>query len=174
MPVSGAPLSGALNPLSSRTRKQRGKKKSFASSAAPHFSPDSLPASCGALAPSGCVHAANRSPLPGIRPPKPEPQLPAPSPRRESRQASRAGECWLAPILCAGISPLCPPHPCGCALLRGSEAYPSATRSLLPRRAFQVCGNLSSFTASSHWCTSHPYSLSLTFLFSFGLPRYVG
>ena len=39
-----------------------------------------------------------------------------------SRQASRAGECWSAPILCAGISPLCPPHPCGCALLRGSEA----------------------------------------------------
>ena len=23
-----------------------------------------------------------------------------------------------------GISPLCPPHPCGCALLRGSEASP--------------------------------------------------
>ena len=45
-------------------------------------------------------------------------------PRRVSRQASRAGECCLAPSLCAGISPLCPPHPCGCALLRGSEAYP--------------------------------------------------
>ena len=37
---------------------------------------------------------------------------------------SRAGECWSAPLLCAGISPLCPPHPCCCALLRGSEAYP--------------------------------------------------
>ena len=45
-------------------------------------------------------------------------------PRRVSRQASRAGECWSAPILCAGISPLCPPHPCGCALLRSSEASP--------------------------------------------------
>ena len=45
-------------------------------------------------------------------------------PRRVSRQASRAGECWSAPILCAGVSPLCPSHPCGCALLRGSEAYP--------------------------------------------------
>ena len=33
-------------------------------------------------------------------------------PQRVSRQASRAGECWSAPILCAGISPLCPPHPC--------------------------------------------------------------
>ena len=45
-------------------------------------------------------------------------------PRRGSRQASRAGECCLAPILRAGISPLCPLHPCGCALLRGSEASP--------------------------------------------------
>ena len=75
--VSGARLGGALNPLSSHTRKQRGKKKSLVSSAAPDFFPDSLPASCGALAPSGCVHAANASPLPAIRP-KPEPQLPAP------------------------------------------------------------------------------------------------
>ena len=45
-------------------------------------------------------------------------------PRQVSRQASRAGECRSAPILCAGISPLCPPHPCCCALLRGSEAFP--------------------------------------------------
>ena len=108
-PVSGAPLSSALNPLSSRTRKQRGKKKSLASSAGPDFFPDSLPASCGALAPSGCVHAANPSPLLTIRP-KPKPQLPAPArlPRWVSRQSSRAGECRSAPILCAGISSLCP------------------------------------------------------------------
>ena len=45
-------------------------------------------------------------------------------PLRVSRQASRAGECWSAPILCAGISMLCHPHPCCCALLRGSEASP--------------------------------------------------
>ena len=30
----------------------------------------------------------------------------------------------MAPLLCAGISPLCPPHPCCCTLLRGSEASP--------------------------------------------------
>ena len=51
----------------------------------------------------------------------------APSPRPPwwvSRQASRAGECCSALILCAGISPLCLPHCCGCALLRGSEASP--------------------------------------------------
>ena len=35
---------------------------------------------------------------------------------------------------------------------------PSATRSLRPWRGFLVCGNLSSFTAPSHWCRSHPYS----------------
>ena len=45
-------------------------------------------------------------------------------PRRGSRQASRSGECWSAPSLCAGVSQLCPPHSCACALLCGSEAYP--------------------------------------------------
>ena len=86
--------------------------------------PDSLPASCGALAPfrlcshrqpqsSPCDPTEARTSAPSRRPS-----------RRLSRQASRAGECWSAPILCAGISPLCPPHPCGCALLRGSEASP--------------------------------------------------
>ena len=59
--------------------------------------------------------------------PTSEAEAEAPSPRppqRLSRQASRAGECWSAPILCAGLSPLCPPHPCGCTLLRGFEAFP--------------------------------------------------
>ena len=41
-----------------------------------------------------------------------------------SRQASQAGECWSVPILCEGISPLCPLHPCCCALLCGSDASP--------------------------------------------------
>ena len=48
---------------------------------------------------------------------------------RVSRQASQAGECWSAPILCAGISPLCPLHPCCCSLLCGSEAYHTPTPS---------------------------------------------
>ena len=93
-------------------------------------------------------------------------------PRPVSWQASWAGECWLSLILCAGISLLCPPHPWCHALLRGSEAPPSPPprppsqpSSLLPWRGFLVCGNLSSFTAPSHWCTSCPYSLSLFFLF---------
>ena len=44
---------------------------------------------------------------------------------------------------------------------------PSATHSLHPRRGFLVCGNLSSFTAPSHWCRSHPYSFVSVFSFFF-------
>ena len=149
------------NPLSSCTPKQW----SLASSAAPDFFPDSLPSSRGSLAPSGCVHAANPSPLPAIRP-KPEPQPPAPAPagggadkplrlvsaarRRASvRESLRFALCTLV----AALSSVAPKLP------------PSATHSLRPRRGFLVCGNLSSFTAPSHGCRSRPYSLSLFFLF---------
>ena len=52
------------------------------------------------------------------------PSLSSHPPWQVSRQASRAGECWSAPILCAGISPLCPLHPCCCALLCDSKASP--------------------------------------------------
>ena len=158
MPVSGAPLSSALNPLSSHTRKQRGKKRSLASLAVPDLSLDSLPASRGALAPfrlcSCSQHQSSpwgpteaRASASSLRPP-----------RRVSRQAFRAGECWSALILCAGMSPLCPLHPCCWALPRGSEASPLCHPQSLPVKGFLVCGNLSSFTAPSHWCRSHPYS----------------
>ena len=43
---------------------------------------------------------------------------------RVSRQAYQAGKCCSTLILCAGISPFCPLHPCCCTLLRGSEASP--------------------------------------------------
>ena len=127
------------------------------------FSPDSLPASCGALAPFRLCSRRQPQSSPwdpteaGASAPSPCP------PQRVSRQASQAAECCSAPILRAGISLLCPPHPCGCALLRGFEAPHSATYSLRPGRAFLVCGNLSSFTAPSHWCRSHPYSFVSVF-----------
>ena len=35
----------------------------------------------------------------------------SPPPRWVSRQTSQASECWLAVILCAGISLVCPLHP---------------------------------------------------------------
>ena len=55
-------------------------------------------------------------------------------PRRVSRQASWAGGCWSALLLRAGTSPLCPPHPCGCALLHGSEASPLCHPQSLPAK----------------------------------------
>ena len=107
--------------------KQRGKKKSLASSAAADFFPDSIPASCGAPTPLGCVNAASPSPLPAIRLKLSLSSQPRP-PRRGSRQASRAGECWSAPILRAGTSPLCPPH------LRGSKHSPLCHPQSLPAK----------------------------------------
>ena len=148
-----------------RTRKQRGKKKSLVSSAAADFFPDSLLASCGALAPLGCVHAANHSPLPAIRPKPSLSSQPRP-PRQVSRQASRAGECCSALILCEGISLLCPLCPCGYAFLRGSKASPHHPKSP-PAKGLLVCGSYSSFTAPSHWCRSHPYSFVSVFSFFF-------
>ena len=53
-------------------------------------------------------------------------------PRRVSRQASQTGECCSVLLLLVGISPLCPPHPCCCALLRGSEACPLRPPQSLP------------------------------------------
>ena len=129
MPIFGARLGGALpslgrqerNPLSSLTRKQW----SLASLGSPDFFLDSLLASCGTLAPFRlCSHSQPQSSpwdlTSDAGASAPSPHLPW----RVSRQASQAGECWSARILCAGISPLCPPHPCCCALLCGSEASP--------------------------------------------------
>ena len=103
----------------------RGKKKSLASSAVPEFLPDSLLASCDALASFRlCSHSQPQS---SPWDPTSKARASAPSPHPSwwvSRQASQAGECWLAAILCAGISLFCPPLPCCCALLRGSEASP--------------------------------------------------
>ena len=47
------------------------------------------------------------------------------------------------------------------------KLLPSATHSLRPRRGFLVCGNLSSFTAPSHWYRSRSYSFVSVFSFFF-------
>ena len=126
--MSGARLSGTLNPLSSCTMKQRGKKKSLASSATTDFFLDSLPANCGALTPYRlCSTPAFTQPLSCLWDLTSEAGASAPSlhlSQQVSRQASRAGECWPALILCAGISLLCPLHPCCCALLCVSKTSP--------------------------------------------------
>ena len=123
-PISGARLGDALNPLSSCTLKQW----SLASLAGPDFFPDSLPASCGALAPFRLRSSSQPQSSPWRLTSETGASAPSPHlPWLVSRQASQAGECWSALILCAGISLLCPLHPCCCALLCGSEAYPRHT-----------------------------------------------
>ena len=87
--------------------------------------PDSLPPSCGALAPFRLCSCSQPQSSPWGLTSKARASTPSSHlSRRVSRQASRAGECWSALILCVGISLLCPPHPCCCALLCGSKASP--------------------------------------------------
>ena len=84
-----------------------------------------LLASCGSPAPFRMCLCSQPQSSPWD--PTSEARASAPSPHppwQVSRQASQAGECWSALILCAGISLLCPLHPCCCTLLRGSEAFP--------------------------------------------------
>ena len=89
------------------------------------------PSSCGALVPFRlCSHSQPQS-SPWVL--TSETQASAPSlhpPWWVSRQASQSGECWLTPILCVEISPVCPLHPCCCTLLCGSETSPLPTPSV--------------------------------------------
>ena len=80
------------------------------------------PASCGTLAPFRLCSCSQHQSSPWDLTSEATASAPSPHPPwRVSRQASQSGECWSAPILCTGISLLCPLHPLG-ALLRGSEA----------------------------------------------------
>ena len=164
MPISEACLGGALNHLSSRTLKQW----SLASSAGPDFFLDSPPASCGTVAPFRlCSHSQPQS-SPWDLTSEAWASAPSPHlPRPVSRQASQAGECCSAPILCAGISPLCSLHPCCYALLAVFEAYPPSTHFLHQWGGFLVCGIFSSFIAPSQRSKSHPCSFVSVFSFLF-------
>ena len=86
------PMAGP--PLSSCTPQQW----SLASLAGPGFFPDSL--SCGILTPSGCLHAVNHNPLPGVWPLKPKPQDPAPTCPGKQKSVSGWG-------VLVGTNPLC-------------------------------------------------------------------
>ena len=137
------------------------------------FPPDSLPASCGALAPFRLCSRCQPQSSPWDLTSEAGPSAPSPHPsRRVSRQASPAGECWLALILWESL-PFALRTRC-CTLLRGSEAPLLHHPQSPPTKGLPSVWNFSSFTAPSHWCRSHPYFLSLFFLFSFALPRYVG
>ena len=83
-------------------------------------------ASCGALALFRLCSCSQPQSSPWDLTSEAQASAPSPNPSccRVSRQASQAGECWSAPILCARVSPLCPLQPFCCALLCGSEAFP--------------------------------------------------
>ena len=130
---------------------------SLASSAAVDFFPDSHPATCDALTPTGCVQAANPSPLPAIWP-IPEPQHPAPShPGRGADKPLGLVSAARHRFSVRQSLPFALHTPVAALSSMAPKLPPSATRSLWLWRGFLVRGNLSSFTAPSHWCRSRPY-----------------
>ena len=138
------------------------------------FSPDSLPTSCGALATFRLCSRSQSQSSPWDLTSKARASAPRPHlPWCVSKPASQAGEFWLAPILCAGISPLCPLHPCCCALCHGSKASPPALPPSPPVKwlpsvwkLFLLCSSLPGVQVPSLF-------FCLCF-FSFALPRYLG
>ena len=156
--------------------KQRGRKSLLPLRSAPDLSPDSLLASCGALAPFRLCSCSQPQSSPWD--PTSIAGVSAPSPHlhcRVSRQASGAGECWPAPILCAGISLLFPPHPCCCTLLRGSEASPLHHSQSPPAKGLPSVWK--PFLLHSSLLEVQVPSLCFCFVFSFfsfALSRYMG
>ena len=136
-------------------------------SAAPDLFPDSLPASCGALAPFRLCSRRQPQSSPcdptTARASAPSPACPgggANKPLGLVSAAQHRSSVWESlrfalrtPVV--SLSSVAPKLPS------------STTRSLCPRRGFLVCGNLSSFTAPSHWCRSRPYSFVSVISFFF-------
>ena len=151
------------------------KQWSLASFAGPDFTPDSLPASHGALGPFRLCSRSRPQPSPWALISKAGTSAPNLHPsQRVSRQTFQAGECWLALVLCVGISLLCSLYLCYCTLLHSSEASPLPTPSLHQLRGFLVCGNISSFTAPSQRCRSCLYTFVSYFPFSFFFTQFRG
>ena len=103
---------------------------SLASYAGPDFFVDSLLASCVSLAPFRLCSRSQPQSSPWDLNSEAPASAPSPHPSQQvSRPASQAGDCWSAPILCGGISLLCPLHPYCCALLHALKlppCYPSS------------------------------------------------
>ena len=153
----GPPMVGL--PPSSCTLRQW----SLASPAGPGFFLDSLLASWGALAPSDCLQAANPSPLPVVWPPNPELLLPDPAcPGGWAEKHLRlVSAVWHQSSVWESLC-----FPSALLLLPSPLRLWSSPQSL-PVRGFLVCGNISSFTAPSLRCRSHPYSFVSVFSFFF-------
>ena len=143
--------------------------------AGPDFFPDSLPASCGTLTPFRLYSRSQPQSSPWDLTSEARASAPSPHPpRRVSRQASPASECWLVLILCVGISLLCPLHPFCCALLHGSEASPPPTPLSLPVMGLPSVWKLFLLHSSFPEVEVPSLFFCLFLLFSFALPRYVG
>ena len=151
------------NPLSSRTLKQW----SLVSSAAPDFFLDSLPASCGALTPFRLC--SRRQPQSSPWDPTSEARASAPSPIHPGRWADKhlrlvsAGQhqSSVQESLCFS---LCTPV---AALSSVAPKLPPCHTPSPPVKGLLVCGNLSSCTAPSWRCRSHPYPFASVFCFFF-------
>ena len=147
--------------------KQRGKKKSLASQAVPDFYPDSFLASCGALAPFKLCLRSQPQSSPWDLTSKAGASASSPHlPWQVSREALRlvsAGRhrSSVRESLCFAL------HTPVAVLSSVALKLPHHHPHLHPRKGFLVCGNLSSFTAPSYWCRSHPYSFVPVFPFYF-------
>ena len=117
---------------------------------------------------SGRVHAANPSPLPGVWPPKLEPQLPAPTCpggwADKPLGLVSAGCCQssvresLHFALCSPVAALSSVAP---------KLPPPTTPCPHQWRGFLVCGDFSSFKAPSQRFRSQPYSFVSVYSFFF-------
>ena len=160
------------NPLSLHTQKQW----YLASSAGPDTFPNSLLASCGALAPFRLCSYSQPQSSPWDLTSEAQASAPSPHPpRRVSRQASQAGECWSALILCGGNLSALPSAPlllCSPLWLR---SFPPTQPPSPPVKGLPSVGKLF-FLHSSHPKVQVPSLLFCLcfFLFSFALPRYMG
>ena len=131
-PAAEARVGSALPPESMRAEKEAPMAVLSLSSRAPQqwrlallAGPASFPYSlgCGTPHPSPLRLSPCSQPqsFPQLWPSKLEPQHPAPT--HLSGWVSQAVECQaVAPIICAGLSPLCPPESGCCTLLQGSKA----------------------------------------------------
>ena len=118
------------------------------------------------LASSGCLCAANPSPLPKVWPPKPESQHPAPACHMDEHlRLVSANQHWSS-VQVSLCFALCKPF----AALSSKALKLPLCPGWSPRQwgDFPVCRKLSSFTALSQECRSHLYSflsLSLSLFF---------
>lgn len=100
---------GAEDALSvKRPRKSQAQASPHTPSAVVHYT----------LAPSGCLHVPNPSPLPRVWAPKPKPQYPVPTQRSQpADKCLRVVSVGCTDTLCRSLSLLCLLHTCFCALL---------------------------------------------------------